>query len=210
MADGVVRFCVSKVHLCGCIIHLVNGVFSNANPCAAHMPSATKGHCARCGAFGDIAHSLECVRTVVAEYERRSRPSPTTAPGSRQYAGCAECGVEAGMLHEPDCPKLRGTVAERERAIFDSWLANHADTPKATDSVQHTATMTGPYMFPSITPTTKTTQQQKAEELKDAEDKVLAAIEHWPKWVRAICYRQLHALGLRMTDVDELIRKRTA
>ncbi len=45
------------------------------------------------------------------------------------------------------------------------------------------------------------------EMLKQAEDEVRVILDKWPKWKQAIAYRYLYNLGIRISDVDRIIRE---
>ncbi len=45
------------------------------------------------------------------------------------------------------------------------------------------------------------------EMLKQAEDDVHGIINKWPNWKQAIAYRYLYNLGIRISDVDRIIRE---
>ena len=46
------------------------------------------------------------------------------------------------------------------------------------------------------------------EMLKQAEDDVRGIINKWPNWKQAIAYLYLYNLGIRISDVDRIIRER--
>ena len=83
-------------------------------------------------------------------------------------------------------------------------------TPKATEPADHAAAMTStdPTLRAGWPSASSIGKPSKIDELKDAEDKVQSAMGEWPTWIRAIAYKYLHNSGLRMADVEELIRKR--
>ena len=45
----------------------------------------------------------------------------------------------------------------------------------------------------------------KLKRIKEVEDEVLKATNGWPHWKRAIAYRYLFNLGIRINDVDRII-----
>jgi len=45
------------------------------------------------------------------------------------------------------------------------------------------------------------------EKLTRAEDEVMRVIGAWPKWTQAVAYRYLYNLGIRLVDVDRIIRE---
>ena len=45
------------------------------------------------------------------------------------------------------------------------------------------------------------------EELKQAEDEILGTLNKWPKWKKAIAYRYLYNLEIRISNVDRIIRE---
>ena len=45
------------------------------------------------------------------------------------------------------------------------------------------------------------------EELKQAEDEILGTLDKWSKWKKAIAYRYLYNLEIRISNVDRIIRE---
>ncbi len=45
----------------------------------------------------------------------------------------------------------------------------------------------------------------KLKRIKEVEDEILKSMENWPHWKRAVAYRYLFNLGIRIEDVDRLI-----
>jgi len=43
--------------------------------------------------------------------------------------------------------------------------------------------------------------------LKQAENEVIKVVDAWPKWTQAVAYRYLNGLGIRLDDVDRIIRE---
>ena len=46
----------------------------------------------------------------------------------------------------------------------------------------------------------------KAKRLKEIEDEILSVVGAWSPWKRAVTYRYLYNLGLRVNDIDRVIR----
>ena len=42
--------------------------------------------------------------------------------------------------------------------------------------------------------------------LKRAEDEVIRIVDAWPQWTRAVAYRYLYNLGIRLDAVDKIIQ----
>ncbi len=45
------------------------------------------------------------------------------------------------------------------------------------------------------------------ERLKEREDAVIKSVDSWPRIFQLLIYRQLHALGIRINNIDSEIRK---
>ncbi len=45
----------------------------------------------------------------------------------------------------------------------------------------------------------------KLKRIKEVEDEILKSMESWPHWKRAIAYRYLFNLGIRIHDVDRIV-----
>lgn len=44
------------------------------------------------------------------------------------------------------------------------------------------------------------------DRIKEVEDEVLKSMGSWPLWKRAVAYRYLFNLGIRICDIDRLIK----
>lgn len=46
----------------------------------------------------------------------------------------------------------------------------------------------------------------RSERIKQVEDEVVKVVEAWPDWKKAIAYRYIYNLGIRVGDIDRLVR----
>lgn len=113
--------------------------------------------------------------------------------------------------------------ADGKFTIIDGCVLDAA-SPKAEHSTNRAVAMTSPESYvaigaplpgqpwwpgaQNIGKTSQASDNHTVDELKDVEDKVLAALGDWPRWYKAVAFKYLYALGLRMADVDEVIRRR--
>jgi len=45
----------------------------------------------------------------------------------------------------------------------------------------------------------------RLQRIKEVEDEILKSMESWPHWKRAVAYRYLYNLGIRVDDIDRVI-----